>query len=331
MSRYCTSLVLVGCLSCATFIQADDGPVRIASGVNGHIHPALCKSKQGTLIGIFGQSDFKDLRVTRSTDGGKTWSEPTPFGPAVGEWLYPGSLTTLADGRIVHLWNRWYGTERAEPRHVVYSISADDGITWSDAKELPKSDGAVRVARHPLVELGPDAWLVSCSDATMIFHPSTGRADPQDDGRTDPPSRTRPVVPILKTPQGTWVNGYGLRSTDAGKTWTKIEAMPDIRTQGWRHDMAVLPNGWLLASAVDHPDKGGNVFSYVVSHDDGVTWTKQVEFLKPGRPIGGRACPRLVQVDDKTLGILYYDVSAEQAGGPGVFFLRMPLEKFAGK
>ena len=73
------------------------------------------------------------------------------------------------------------------------------------------------------------------------------------------------------------------------------------------------------------------VFRYVVSHDDGLTWTKQVEFLNPGRPIGGRACPRLVQVDDATLGILYYDVAKEQEGGPGVFFLRMPLEKFAAK
>lgn len=330
MNRCFASLAVVVLLGAAS-ARADDAPVRIASGVAGHIHPAICKTKQGTLVGIFGQSDFKDLRVTRSTDGGKTWSEPVPFKPAAGEWLYPGSLTTLADGRIVHLWNRWYGTERTEPRHVVYSISTDDGVTWSDAKELPKSDGAVRVARHPLLELGPDAWLVSCSDAAMIFHPSTGRAEPFADGRTDPPSRTRPVVPILKTPRGTLVSGRGLRSTDAGKTWTKIEAMPDIHSQGWRHDMAVLANGWLLASAVDNPDKGGNVFSYVVSYDDGVTWTKQVEFLKPGRPIGGRACPRLVQVDDATLGILYYDVSTEQPGGPGVFFLRMPLEQFAAK
>ena len=138
-------------------------------------------------------------------------------------------------------------------------------------------------------------------------------------------------MPIVRTPKGTLVSGYGLRSTDAGKTWAKVDAMPDIRSQGWRHDLAVLPNGWLLASAVDNSDKGGNVFSYVVSHDDGLTWKHKVDFLKPGRPIGGRACPRLVQVDDATLGILYYDVSAEQPGGPGLFFLRMPLEKFAAK
>ena len=95
------------------------------------------------------------------------------------------------------------------------------------------------------------------------------------------------------------------------------------------HVVAVLPNGWLLASEVVGPGVGGDLFRYVVSHDDGQTWKHQVEFLKPGRPIGGRACPRALLVDPQTVGIVYYDVDAKQPGGPGVFFLRLPLAKFA--
>src|SRR5690606_28809040 len=139
-------------------------------------------------------------------------------------------------GRIVHLWNRWHGDGRDEPRHVVYSVSDDDGVTWSAAKELPKNESFPRIVRHPLLELGPDAWLVSCSDAAMVFHPSTGTADPQPDGRTDAQNARRAVVPIVRTPKGTWISGFGLRSADAGKTWTPVEAFPDVRTQGWRHD-----------------------------------------------------------------------------------------------
>ncbi len=331
--RFATLLLMVSGILAESIAAIGQGaeptPVRIAAGVNGHIHPAFCVTQQGTLVVIFGQSDFKDLRVTRSTDAGKSWSEPKPFGPAVGEWLYPGSLTTLADGRIVHLWNRWSGDGRTEPRHVVYSISKDDGVTWSEAIAMPKGTTYTRVVRHPLLELGPDAWLVSCSDATFVFHPSTGQAEMHNDGRTDPQGPVRPIAPIVRTPQGDWISGYGLRSQDAGKTWSPLPTMPDLKSQGWRHDLAVLPNGWLLASEVVGPGVGGDLFRYVVSHDDGQTWKHQVEFLKPGRPIGGRACPRALLVDPQTVGIVYYDVDAKQPGGPGVFFLRLPLAKFA--
>src|SRR5262245_31732425 len=77
-------------------------PVRIASGVSGHIHPAACVSKKGTVVVIFCQSDYKDHRLTRSTDGGLTWSNPEPFAPTAKLSIYPGSLTTLKDGRLVH-------------------------------------------------------------------------------------------------------------------------------------------------------------------------------------------------------------------------------------
>ena len=86
----------------------------------------------------YGQVNHRDLRITHSTDGGKTWSPPEPFGPTVKKTYYPGSLTTLADGRLVHAWNRWNSeTNETEPRSVVYSISGDDAATWSDPQPLP--------------------------------------------------------------------------------------------------------------------------------------------------------------------------------------------------
>src|SRR5688500_13271008 len=82
-------------------------PVRIADPVDGHIHPAACISQKGTIVVTYGRVNHRDLRITRSTDGGQTWSEPAPFGPTVGKTYYPGSLTTLSDGRLLHAWNRW--------------------------------------------------------------------------------------------------------------------------------------------------------------------------------------------------------------------------------
>src|SRR5882672_1753513 len=54
-------------------------PVRIESGVSGHIHPALCITKKGTHVAVYCKSEYKPFLITRSTDGGKTWSKPVLF------------------------------------------------------------------------------------------------------------------------------------------------------------------------------------------------------------------------------------------------------------
>jgi hypothetical protein len=54
-----------------------------------------------------------------------------------------------------------------------------------------------------------------------------------------------------------------------------------------------------------------------------------VEFYNPGRPIGGRACPRTVEIDDRTLGVIFYDTDARQPRGSGVFFRTFPTALLA--
>src|SRR5437667_5984654 len=114
MRKY-VSLALVW-LICAPALFAQDAPVRIDSGVSGHIHPALCVSKKGTLVAVYCKSEYKPYLITRSTDGGKSWSKPALFGPTEKTAVYPGSLTTLADGRLVHAWNAWYTDDQAKSR-----------------------------------------------------------------------------------------------------------------------------------------------------------------------------------------------------------------------
>src|SRR5438094_53985 len=115
-------------LLCASglFAQGTDlrPPVRIDSGVSGHIHPALCITKKGTLVAVYCKSEYKPYLITRSTDGGKTWSKPSLFPHTAKTQVYPGSLSTLADGRLVHAWNVWFPVaEKVMSRHVAYSIS----------------------------------------------------------------------------------------------------------------------------------------------------------------------------------------------------------------
>ena len=129
-------------------------PVRIAVPVDGHIHPAACVTRSGTIVVTYGRVNHVDLRVTRSSDGGMTWSEPVPFVHTVEKTYYPGSLTTLSDGRLVHCWNRWdTPVTQKEPRSVLYSLSSDEGVSWSDPQPFPRDPEVRSVIRHPVTEL----------------------------------------------------------------------------------------------------------------------------------------------------------------------------------
>jgi hypothetical protein len=303
-------------------------PVRIETGVSGHIHPALCITKKGTLVGVYCKSEYQPYLITRSTDGGKTWSKPTLFPHTVKTAVYPGSLTTLADGRLVHAWNVWFSVaEKVKSRFVAYSVSSDEGVTWSEPKNLGKNkDEKIHsVIRHPIVELSPTAWLFPLADRTVVYNPETGQESPFGD------DQNHGLVPIVRTAKGSLVSGKGLRSTDNGKTWQAIKPFPDVASQGWRHEMIALKNGWLQASQIVGPGVGGEKINFIVSRDDGQTWDMDhpVEFYNPNRPIGGRACPRTVELDEQTLGTIFYDTDANQPGGSGVFFRTMPKARLA--
>lgn len=298
--------------------------VRLDSGVGGHIHPALCVTPKGTLIAVFCHREYAPHYIVRSTDGGKTWTKPALFPHTVKTQVYPGSLTTLADGRIVHAWNVWFSpAEKKKSRHVAYSISSDDGLTWSEPVGLDKNRTPTihSVIRHPILELSPKAWLVPLMDRTIVFDPETKTSKEFGDGQT------HGLVPVVRTTKKTLISGKGMRSTDEGKTWQKVEPFPDVHSQGWRHEMLALRNGWVIASQIVGPGVGGLKVQFVVSRDDGLTWDVKnpVEFYNPGRPIGGRACPRTVQLDEKTLGTVFYDTDAKQTGGSGVFFKKTPI------
>jgi hypothetical protein len=316
-------------MSAATIAQNADAlpQVRIETGVSGHIHPALCLTKKGTLVAAFCKSEYQPYLMTRSTDGGKTWSKPALFPPTIKTQIYPGSLTALADGRIVHAWNVWFSVDdKTRSRFVAYSISDDDGLTWSEPKNLAKSADVKShsVIRHPIVELSASAWLVPLMDRTVLLDPMTSKEMPFGDGRN------HGLVPIVRTAAGTYISGKGLRSTDAGKTWQPIKPFPDVSSQGWRHEMLALKNGWLLASQIVGPGVGGEKIQFIVSRDDGKSWDvdRPVEFYNPGRAIGGRACPRTVEIDEQTLGTIFYDTDAKQPSGSGVFFRTTAIQHF---
>jgi len=246
-------------------------------------------------------------------DGGITWSEPVPFVHTVKKTYYPGSLTTLSDGRLLHCWNCWdTPVTQKEPRRVLYSLSDDDGVSWGDPQPFPCDPEVTTVIRHPIAELMSKQWLVSLWDRTFAFDPATSKAAPFGDGRV------HGLIPIVQTPKGTFVSGAGIRSTDNGKTWQTSEPFEEMGTG--EATLAELSDGRIYYNSRRHwapKDKNPLRRWVAMSEDDGATWSKPeiCEILPDGdqnRPYG--LMGGLVRLPVKGRDILIYSNIVSPAG-----------------
>ncbi|QDT77931.1 BNR/Asp-box repeat protein [Gimesia maris] len=328
-------------------IRAENAPtvpgtlIRVGSVVGGHIHPALCRAANGDLLAVYNEKGGggKELMLARSTDGGLTWSACQSI-PTIKECsIYPGSLTTLKNGEIVLHWScyRVEGTRRW--RVPQFCTSKDHGVTWSPVTEIPLDDYTnYTCLRHPILELDANRWVCPFYDRTVIYNRSKNMITPFGDGRN------HGMVPLIRTNQGTLISGapqneapvpsgkpgnmvYGLRSNDQGQSWQPLQSLPYFGVAGY--DLAALKQGPVVLTSILYGVGRDDEWAYELqlSHDAGRTWDKDhaVIIYNPGRPIKGRGWPRTVQIDDKTLGTLFYDLDPHQTGGPGVFFVRTPL------
>lgn len=288
-----------------------DRPVRVGDvSPKTTVDPSACVTKSGAVLVVYNKAHIagRELLLSRSTDGGKTWTEPWAIPPTTNARLTPGSLTALRDGRILLTWAR--NADPQNQRQQMMSISADEGKTWSEARPLGIELGERGRVRQPILELSDNQWLFSLSDHTVAYDPRTGKHVPFGEHQ--------PHKIIVRTPKGTLVSGAALRSTDQGKSWERIRN-PGRLGNG----LLVLDNGWIVAT-----ESLGQSFRFVVSRDDGQTWDLDhpVNLHDPGRTIAGGS-PRSVRIDKDNLGTVWFDANKEQPGGPGVFFMATPLAK----
>ena len=70
---------LIVCAS-GSGLKAEGQPVAIvAARISGHIHPSMCRTKDGTLIVVYKGANV--LMRARSSDGGQTWGSLSPSPP----------------------------------------------------------------------------------------------------------------------------------------------------------------------------------------------------------------------------------------------------------
>lgn len=339
---------MVTALSANILRAAEDvpaAPVRVGNVIDGHVHPALCVTRTGDVLAVYNRQGGggKELLLSRSRDGGRTWSEARPVTGIANCSIYPGSLTTLSDGRVVLNWSCYRSEGERLWRQPQYCESADLGQTWTEPRDVPLADLTnYSCLRHAVLELSPNRWVLPFYDRTVIFDAQTRQILPFGDGRN------HGMVPIVKTSRGTLISGApvanstvpvglprdivrGLRSTDGGKTWEALHAFPTFGVAGY--DLTVLANDWIVLTSIIYGigQDGEWAYELIVSRDDGRTWetNRAVTAYNPGRRIAGRGWPRTAQIDGETLGTLFYDLDGAQPGGPGVFFVRTPVRNLA--
>lgn len=101
----------------------------------------------GTLVRGSWASDVNDAGcVRRSTDGGKTWSDPIYFVSPQQYRAWPTIIRRLRDGRLVLMagvWKRGEG-EVPNPRMTkMMFVSADGGRTWGEGLALMPTEAGV--------------------------------------------------------------------------------------------------------------------------------------------------------------------------------------------
>ena len=100
-------------------------PVLIASGESARVGmPSVAIDADGTSVAVWeeGSSLSEAIYTSRSTDGGRSWSERSRVDPALGPWQIRPSLLASRDGEFLLAWDEEYD--------IYTSRSNDAGLTW---------------------------------------------------------------------------------------------------------------------------------------------------------------------------------------------------------
>src|SRR5581483_8504519 len=231
----------------------------------GTFEPTLAVDGAGTTFLLSGGNNIigplpvgadPTVAVSRSTDGGATWSKPTTF--------TEGQLTSgpriTADPTNPHaVAITWIG--HGAPDAVWFSRTADDGATWSVPRPIRLSPPGVVITTFSPTTLA-DGTLLGIADdvpySDLLAMLGGPNLNPQGSGRT--------------------MTAY--RSTDHGLTWTGgalVAFGASVATLGTdgvgTHEVAQAPDGsiYVLGSSLDNASQ--RVWRLYRSPDGGKSWT----------------------------------------------------------
>lgn len=177
------------------------------SEVHSYRIPAVVCTPSGTLL-VFSEArrnswmdlGYIDVAVQRSTDGGKTWSEPRFITSSSGDaFANPSPVVDMKTGKVFVFCCRWSssysGDDRKKYNKVYLISSSDDGLNWSTPEDVNSS-------------ITPDGWY------TWGFGPGSGiqLANGANAGRMIVPAQQWLMDDSKK-------GNRSIYSDDGGKTW----------------------------------------------------------------------------------------------------------------
>jgi Neuraminidase (sialidase) len=277
----------------------------------------------------FNQSDFTNgVLVSKSTDGGTTWSEPTTLIRDTSPFNFNDKESITADpasaSRVYAVWDRTrhpgenpsFGAfhSAAFRGDIMFSRTTNGGTTWEPARDILARNANLFTIGNQIAVL-PDGTLID------LFNMGKGS------GKQHSPNQFTQAV---------------IRSTDHGVTWSDRPITvaldfdvpvvdpdnPDdfVRAGTFLPDIAVDPNdGTIYVVWADGRFSGGSHPDVVLSKstDKGLTWSEPIKVNKT--PVDVAAFTPAVDVSaNGTVAVTYYDFrnnTPDKATLPTDFFI----------
>lgn len=332
----CKALLITVILLLCQSVRAEGKFESILSQrIGGHIHPSICRANDGTLIVVYKGANV--LMCSRSEDQGETWSKPEPIPTSAKRpesirevkkfEVYPGTVDTLPDGRILLTWN-YIADDKASDgyyeRALLFSFSEDRGLTWSEQQLIGPVDGKhLGAVRHNVLPWNDGQWLLPLRvGPPRLFAPQVGALTIFP--IVGPDGKQHEFQQIVRTAGGSLLamGPVLLHSTDNGANWDSVAgfpAVPDKRDNAEGRYLTVLSDGRVLVTwGIGHKNRG---LRYNLSIDSGQTWdAKRTKVLLPELAVAARYySARTIQVDDKTVGTVFMNRD-------GVHFTKVSLK-----
>lgn len=232
----------------------------------------------------FGEKQTCQFLITKSTDDGQTWSEPTNLTQMCKKedwWLFapaPGHGITLEDGTLVF---PTQGRDASGNSFSNITWSKDGGTTWHTSN--PASGGTT------------ENMVAQLSDGSIMLNARDGK----NKGNTSSTNGR-----VIST------------SNDLGKSWiihsSSRGALMEPGCMAGLHKHVYSENGQkksilLFSNPSSKTDRVNMTIK--VSFDDGKTWPEKYWLLLDEKKGRGYSC--LTSIDEQTIGILYESSQAD--------------------
>ncbi|MGE4181573.1 MAG: exo-alpha-sialidase [Limisphaerales bacterium] len=239
--------------------------VRGNGGYHTYRIPSLTVTTKGTLLAVCegrksssGDAGDIDLVIRRSTDLGRTWSEPKVLWDDAGNTCGNPCTVVDRDTGVIWMLMTWNRGDDREPqiiagtsvdtRRVWVSSSADDGVNWSVPREITSP-----------VKKPTWTWYAT--------GPGSGIQIEQG------PHRGRLVIPCDHIEAGTRrYYSHAVYSDDHGTTWTLGGTSPEPQVN--ECEVVELSGGRLMLNMRNY-DRTRKARQVAFSDDGGETWKDQ--------------------------------------------------------